>query len=1080
MNNYLISFCNLILNEILNNEEELVHIDSLITFKDLIKRFFENKNHADIEEKSNEIVKNIKNNIQKTYEKCEGLLFNSELVKNCYDAKDILVIITEYVSEYRLQSLKISIKLISQFQNDNKNHYLKNSNTILFYSLKNFFPNEKNPEKFNAEIFEYLSTNKNIIKNLIYSLLKRNNNFSNFSSDANEEIISICEFVSNFLIKSENLIFNEEEIKIIFENIFSLWKNGDQEIENKITTCIVALTNKFEFLENFKSVGLFISTKITHLLNLLKNNLQEILKINKNEKISLRRFDTNEINFKDINKYLSLFVKFFKIEKISNFILKEICGNFLKIKNELHVFYRRINKKLIGISVENFENDKFLTEENSEEDSVYDLLLLIYKKISEEIIQVLKGNITLENFKEDGNLVKKKGGCCGGAKKTKKNNDSGCCGGGEKKQQKSSGCCGGNNKEDSDEEFDFKPKEIKINTNTNEDNENKEKKHKKCKKVNCCKNKKDGKKKHKLNTTKEENANFLKEFMLNILLPLEEENNKMLIDDGSKEITNLPISLFFDIHDSQIFKNSLGILKIYIESSFCQNSKKLEIYKKLTLTIKNFNEKFLSNLIKENNEEEESNTKNLIKFHFMIFDTNNKLSNEIGYINYIIKFEKFSLLKFLLKSNLLFLRNLQKNPKIEGYKLSLSSHEIFEDFSNKLKFLIKEKIPEIYFNKKENNLEKEIINYNNQLHFTLNNIETNTNPGNLLEKSTNLNNNFNSNLFSTQVYFTNLNNFVYKIISFNYFHLKKNKKIIEDDNNSMQIDENNNTPINPEEKLSEIYQKFIESFQKISDLNTSIANNEINSLNIFENLNEINKIKNFLNFLILTNDKNLLEILKKLLDLFSSIINNQKILEEKILKENEKENSEKLINLYFSINLFVDFINNINTTNLNKEKLNFNFLKINKNLFEENFNENKISQFLILFKKELEINFKGNDENNENISDTNFELKKEFISTLECNKKNGKKSYLNFLSNFILNFYLNFNFDNLYDNVDIILDNTIRFISKGICIEKSAKNLQNIIQYIGKNFFQKKGYSIGNIIDNLLKVIFLYFLIFRF
>jgi len=122
----------LILNEVLNNEEELIHIDSLITFKDLIKRFCESQNSnlnketnvkSKLSDEENSIIENIKINIEKTYEKCEGLLINSELTKNAYDAKDILVIITEYNSEYKLRSLKISIKLISQFLNDKKFKY---------------------------------------------------------------------------------------------------------------------------------------------------------------------------------------------------------------------------------------------------------------------------------------------------------------------------------------------------------------------------------------------------------------------------------------------------------------------------------------------------------------------------------------------------------------------------------------------------------------------------------------------------------------------------------------------------------------------------------------------------------------------------------------------------------------------------------------------------------------------------------------------------------------------------------------------------------------------------------------------
>jgi len=78
--------------------------------------------------------------------------------------------------------------------------------------------------------------------------------------------------------------------------------------------------------------------------------------------------------------------------------------------------------------------------------------------------------------------------------------------------------------------------------------------------------------------------------------------------------------------------------------------------------------------------------------------------------------------------------------------------------------------------------------------------------------------------------------------------------------------------------------------------------------------------------------------------------------------------------------------------------------------------------------------------------------------------------YETIIANFILNFYINFDFETLQENLDTILDQTLEFISKGICLEKAAENLKNIIQYTGKNFLQRRGYNLINILENLVKV----------
>jgi len=1241
---------NLILNEVLNNEEELLHIESLITFKDLIKKYYQNKSlniTSNIQKDS--VEENIDKNIIKIFEKCEGLIFNSETVKNSYDAKDILVIVTEYNTEFRLKALQISIKLISQFLNDNKNYYLKNSNTIVFYSLKNFilekvekaaiefenqfrlnenenqvicndYSNLTDDEKetrSNINILIYLKANNQIFKNLFYSLLKRNLINSNV-----EELIFISELISNFIIKTETLIFSEAEIKSIFDFIFNLWKSSDEESENNLSTCIVALTSKFNFLENYKTINLFFQTKIDYLLKILRNKSEEI---NTNENtntdsfdnlnISKYKLDKNEINYKEINKYLNLFIKFFTVEKISTYVLKEYLSIYIKMKKNLILFYRKLNKKLFHESQNNFdgrydntlnysefpnvqksniESDILMKNSQAdfqnlqiiEEEKIYNLIILILKNISENILKIINENIQILNLKtENTDLKTKNSGCCQGKKSQSKK--SGCCQG---RQATKTGCCGGNEHEEYSSSEDDKLKE--INNNSQDQSQQK------------CKNK-DINEKNKKEKTPEEiyseiilkNNSLILFEAIKQLIYIDFENNNNFHDVqqmenkinkselilGNYRILDISLEFYFEIYDSEIFKSSLTIIQNYLKSDFTNKQNNNELSDLIIKILMKLNKQ-----LNENNREEVSK---VLKYYLIIFDSktdgiqNNSICDNKENQNYFFKIQKFFYLKYLLKIiksslNVRYdneesfeLTINKKTKKVTEKIISSIKENVDRDIGisqeiKKLSFTINSfiscEVSNIYFEKLNKNKEKDYLSFIYMLSLdndlltkfsddsasSLNDPQEKQNKNKRIpmqnfsesEKQNQLIFSFkyfqqgklpledlkvtNFNFYQLLIFFTKLNKTIHKLTGFYYFSLytslknltKLQGEVLRYCEDKMDIEEpiyNKNYKGVIQEHLKITYDDFLFCFEKIIGINKHFNKLILNTLeesekekylnfNVFESIDCINRLNCFINHISLVNDKNVFEILSKISEKFFAIFNN--ILDlEVYLKKEIFENKKNLENknileftyLYFSLSLFVKIINgniSFNTINnpyisinseLLRNKIKINFLKFNKKIYETHFDKNLIYEYLQLFKKNTEVEFiqiENNFDSNFISEEINKLAKTNMLSIFDVYKKALINSiffldnnfYKSIVTKFNLNFYLNFDFETLQENIDIILDNTLKSLSEGICLEKAAKSLKNIIQYIGRNFLQRKGYNMNNIIENLVKVIIIF------
>jgi len=1093
------------LNEVLNNDDELLHIESLITFKDLIKKYCEElyifKNlEKDI------ISENIGSNVSKIFEKCEGLIFNSETLKNSYDAKDIMVILIEYKSEFRLKALQISIKLISIFLNDNKKHYLKNSNTILFYALKNFSCNllEKklkdfdetginskiddnnslfkiNDNKANEDILNYLKNNKNIFINLVYTLLKRD-----FAINGDkEEVVFISEFISNFLIKTETLIFSEIEIKNIFEFIFNVWKTADLEIENNLSTCIVALTIKFEFLENYKTINLFFQTKIDYLIKMMKIKLEES-DFSNNDDVNIKKLklNWNDFNYKEINKYLNLFIKFFTVEKISNYVLKEYFRVYLNIKNFLILFFNNKNIKLFQINDDNFKNnyttinlnyESFKIQTNKDklieisevdlknlyiydEEKLYNMLILIYHNISENLLKIINQNIQILNLKKDSEENNLNGDCCK-QEKLSKSSKTGCCQNKNNKiSQKSKNCC---------------EKEIKIDLSDADMNYHKIQENK-----NDKINKSFAKCKNKEIQTEESNSEIILKNNIDILF--ESVSELISLNNLISQENEINSFFYFQIIDFEIFDNSIKIIENYLKSDFI-SKKKIEFLQDLVIKILQKINSFFNKLDLQN----ENLIDKIIKYYLIVFNskTNRNIYDAINLKDnkiFLNKSQKDSYIKYFLKILHVLLkmkheRNLNhsineiNNDEIEGeFKRNILLVKEIQLFSENIKNIITNEISRIFFNKNFQD-PNYIVNYNtkekdyfafiymlsldNELLYNFSNGKSNyeeinipnQNSINLIKNNSSCNDkktniiqdltedekqniliftsesilkdhslsivDFNFNFFEVLIYFTKLNNFNYKISGFNYFSLyySLNKKI-----NIQKINMNNSIIRNIEfGDLNKVNNKM-----DIEEINLSADKKEnkiITSNYFYEKIKEM-----FYNNFV---------------ESYEKILNINKLFEE-ILKNNSDEIEKKKL---FTFNIF----ENLNEINKFKNFLNYICFINDKNTLDimKNFLQNILSFCNNL--RILEINL---NQRNLEIKDNIDLIYLYFYISFFLKTINGNINFnlINFRSTYI-------NSDSLKNKIKI---NFLKF-NKKVYENHFSKNNLNEFMIISKTFIKQ-------------------------
>ena len=377
LNKYYENIFNFIFTNIINNNDEIIHIECLVTLKIFFKNFLiENNNN------NNTNFNNDFNNL------IDKLFYEKNNIKEAFDAKDILCIIIEYDNENKfiINIINAIIKLISLFLFNNKNlHFLKISNSLLFFILKK----ENIQENIENEMIEILKKNKNMFLSLINNINNENN--ENNENNNNNDNINYFSNVINILsalclkIKENKKLFEIDEIKEIYNKIKNIYYNINyinNENNNKnfeqISFCLNEFSKKlninlFKEIENeYYKNNKFINNKIYFLIKLF------LKEINNNNNENIINFIFNNIENNSIQN-----------------ILKEYLNNINNNKiNKENIIYLNKYKNLFENIIINHMND------NNYFDLIYIILSSNLNINYNKIIQlILKNNLSLNSLK---------------------------------------------------------------------------------------------------------------------------------------------------------------------------------------------------------------------------------------------------------------------------------------------------------------------------------------------------------------------------------------------------------------------------------------------------------------------------------------------------------------------------------------------------------------------------------------------------------------------------------------------------------------------------------------------------------
>ena len=366
LSKYYTKIIDFIINSIQNNDDEAIHIESLIT----LTRFLKHYSPYDSQ-------------IEKTYEFLSDKIFSEEEIKNSYDSKDIICSIIEYDinNTFLEKSIQLIIKLISLFIFRKSNyHFLKNANSILFFALKKFNNKDKSLPNSIIEIFQ---KNKQMFISLIKdNSLYENNINTNSTYNAINIFICIVDIIAAICVKTD--IFTKEEAQIIYQTFIEKYfdmkieKEKEKDIEH-LAYCICELCNKYDIMiyenifakyknDNDDNINSLKCLKVLH--NLLK----------------IYNDDTKRQIF-----------NFF----ISNIISKNIQIIFVDLLKENYKEYENIlkemNDKIEKIIFDNITNKEY-----------YDLISILIEKqpstLCDKVILILLDNLSHPHII---NLIKK-------------------------------------------------------------------------------------------------------------------------------------------------------------------------------------------------------------------------------------------------------------------------------------------------------------------------------------------------------------------------------------------------------------------------------------------------------------------------------------------------------------------------------------------------------------------------------------------------------------------------------------------------------------------------------------------------
>ena len=264
------------MNEYFNDFDDKFHLEAVLTLRDMFSSFFTN---ASDDTESN----HIKSQIDKIFTKAKDLCFAYEHEKNCFDAKDLLVIFSEFSASYRLVIFELSSSLISSYLLNRKEIFLNTATALFHFSLKQGFP-----------LTEQHTHN---IRNFALNMLTK------------ENLLGGVEIIANFLAFTE--VFSQDEQLYLFNYIVEFWRLSAADKSKQVSRVITDLVrNKPQF------------DCLTQVLQYL------------DESIAAMEHDQSvEIN--TIQKYLNLLVDFLSIGAGTENIISCLFNwNFYTFKND--------------------------------------------------------------------------------------------------------------------------------------------------------------------------------------------------------------------------------------------------------------------------------------------------------------------------------------------------------------------------------------------------------------------------------------------------------------------------------------------------------------------------------------------------------------------------------------------------------------------------------------------------------------------------------------------------------------------------------------------------------------------------
>ena len=342
---YFSTLMDMLLNEIFNNIEDVLHYECMITYKDLLEKMYSSQ-----ERDENGYVKNRSegffNYIERVFRKCEDLSFSTENIKNTSYSKDLLLILCEIDGTFKERTFKLALKLISTYSESQTIIFLKNADAFIYFLIKK--------DDKSKSLQWVVESNAVSIKSCLSNLLKK-------STQNNDDLINIINIVASFITRTS--VFKYDEINSIFNIIFQFWTGSDHTTEIYLSRTLNEISTVYSDLNCADSFIKEMSQSFTNYCNYFFSNHKE-----RNEILSLQT--NNNDYFLDLNMFY----------KKINFLNEHFSNptNSFQILN----FYFTIHKKLgvvnfIPSNISNFIDT--IQKVNSS-------LVLIFEKYYKELV----------------------------------------------------------------------------------------------------------------------------------------------------------------------------------------------------------------------------------------------------------------------------------------------------------------------------------------------------------------------------------------------------------------------------------------------------------------------------------------------------------------------------------------------------------------------------------------------------------------------------------------------------------------------------------------------------------------------